>query len=98
MTDDSQGEATLAICIRCMQRFPARERCPHCSDLSVATMPNAEDGSGGTWLFELLEKPTAGTFVVVARLGGFRDQGEAVAKAHEFLRHYVAQRRARRGP
>jgi hypothetical protein len=43
VTDGHGEDPTLVACIRCVQRFPARSRCPHCADLSFGPEPAIDD-------------------------------------------------------
>jgi hypothetical protein len=90
---DDRDDPTLAICIRCAQFFPARDRCPHCGKLHISIAEDAVDDSGGTWEIEVWEgESPLGERNRLLLLGGFPSVAEATAQAHEFLRTVVQQR------
>jgi hypothetical protein len=94
VASDDDGEPTLILCLRCTQRFTARDSCPYCSSLRIATVPEDATEPQGPWMFELWEQTSAGAVALITRLGGFGDQADALVHAGEFLKHYIAQARA----
>ncbi len=101
MARASDDEPTLAVCIRCAQLFRARDRCPYCADLHIVVLEASDER--GPWRFEVWEgakRSDDGGSRVVA-LDGFPAPAEAHARAHEFIRRFVAERialRRRRDP
>jgi hypothetical protein len=87
MSDGSRGMS----CTRCGQRFEPPARCLRCDDLRVLL---GEDEAAGGWSFEVLRTGRDGAVDRICQVTGFATAGEAMARAREFVRHFVAQRLA----
>jgi hypothetical protein len=86
--DDEDEDWTLAICIRCAQMFKAAlVACPYCADL-VVTVRERADEVPPTWSCKIADAAGA----PIAVFDGFASATDAQARAHEFVRRYVAQR------
>lgn len=85
-------EPTLALCIRCGQRFVPARACPHCADLHVRVFQQQDRRDA--WDVELWHRPSALTDSdeLVVTMQGFPTFTDAKARGHEFLRRFVTER------
>jgi hypothetical protein len=83
--------AQATACLRCGQ--PLRNRCGSCGDLRALVSDDELTDGTISWSFEVWQ--LGRNDAPVCTLGGFSSSGEAVAAAHEFIRHYVNQRQQR---
>jgi hypothetical protein len=102
-----KGPVEETSCLRCGQAGARGERCHRCADLHVLVCAGEppSDGRGRRpppgWWFEVWRDRRSATAAPelggrraepVGTVHGFVSAREALARAHEFLRRYVAER------
>ena len=79
--------AHVTVCFRCNQ--PLLGRCRNCGTLRALVSDDELTDGTISWSFEVWQ--AGRNDAPVCTMGGFSSSSEAVAAAHEFIRHYVNQ-------
>jgi hypothetical protein len=87
MASITDPTGNVRVCIRCGQPF--RGRCGSCGHLRALVSDDELTDGTVSWSFEVWQEGKNDG--PVGTLGGFSSSGEALAAAHEFIRHYVHQ-------